>query len=92
MIISLILLDVISVGAAIWLISVVTLWEVASVLVVVRLWLFALLPWPGVGAFAGSAAHDFLHANGSFSRITHRWRMLATFTTSIADGYTSTAS
>ena len=63
MIISLILLDVISVGAAIWLISVVTLWEVASVLVVVWLWLFASLPWAGVGAFAGSAAHDFLHAN-----------------------------
>jgi len=53
MIISLILLDVISVGAAIWLISVVTLWEVSGVLVVVRLWV--LLPWPGVGAFAGSA-------------------------------------
>ena len=63
MIISLILLDVISVGAALWLLIVVTLWEVASVLVVVWLWLFALLPWPGVGAFAGSAAHDFLHAN-----------------------------
>ena len=62
MIISLILLDVISVGAALWLL-VVTLWEVASMLVVVWLWLFALLPWPGVGAFAGSAAHDFLHAN-----------------------------
>ena len=55
MIISLILLDVISVGAALWLLIVVTLWEVTSVLVVVWLWLFASLPWPGVGAFAGSA-------------------------------------
>jgi len=55
MIISLILLDVISVVAALWLLIVVTLWEVASVLVVVRLWLFALLPWSGVGAFAGSS-------------------------------------
>jgi hypothetical protein len=54
---------VISVGAALWLLIVVTLWEVTSVLVVVWLWLFALLPWAGVGAFAGSAAHDFLHAN-----------------------------
>ncbi len=57
MIISLILLDVISVGAAIWLISVVTLRKIPIMAVVVRLWLFALLPWPGVGAFAGSAAH-----------------------------------
>lgn len=63
MIISLILLDVISVGAALWLLIVVTLGEVSGVLVVVRLWLFASLPWAGVGAFAGSAAHDFLHAN-----------------------------
>ena len=63
MIISLILLDVISVGAALWMLIVVTLWEVASVLVVVWLWLFASLPWAGVGAFAGSATHDFLHAN-----------------------------
>jgi hypothetical protein len=55
MIISLILLDVISVGAALWLLIVVTLWEVSGVLVVVRLWLFALLPWPGVCAFAGSS-------------------------------------
>lgn len=55
MIISLILLDVISVGAALWLLIVVTLWEVASMLMVVRLWLFALLPWAGVGAFAGSS-------------------------------------
>ena len=55
MIISLILLDVISVGASLWLLIVVTLWEVASVLVVVWLWLFALLPWAGVGAFAGSS-------------------------------------
>ena len=63
MIISLILLDVISVGAAIWLISVVTLRKIPIMAVVVRLWLFASLPWAGVGAFAGSAAHDFLHAN-----------------------------
>ena len=63
MIISLIVLDVISVGAALWLLIVVTLWEVTSVLVVVWLWLFASLPWAGVGAFAGSATHDFLHAN-----------------------------
>ena len=55
MIISLILLDVISVGAALWLLIVVTLREITSVLVVVWLWHFALLPWPGVGAFAGSA-------------------------------------
>ena len=55
MIISLILLDVISVGAAIWLISVVTLRKIPIMAVVFRLWLFALLPWPGVGAFAGSA-------------------------------------
>ena len=55
MIISLILLDVISVVAALWLLSVVTLWKITSVLVVVRLWLFALLPWAGVGAFAGSS-------------------------------------
>lgn len=55
MIISLILLDVISVGAAIWLISVVTLRKIPIMAVVVRLWLFALLPWPGVGAFAGSS-------------------------------------
>ena len=61
MIISLILLDVISVGAALWLLIVVALREVASVLVVV--WLWVLLPWAGVGAFAGSSAHDFLHAN-----------------------------
>ena len=61
MIISLILLDVIGVGAALWLLIVVTLWEVTSVLMVVRLWV--LLPWAGVGSFAGSAAHDFLHAN-----------------------------
>jgi len=53
MIISIILLDVISVGEALWLLIVVTLWEVSGVLVVVRLWV--LLPWPGVGAFAGSA-------------------------------------
>ena len=53
---------VISVRAALWLL-IVALWEVSGVLVVVRLWLFALLPWAGVGAFAGSAAHDFLHAN-----------------------------
>jgi len=46
---------VISVGAALWLIIVVTLWEVSGVLVVVRLWLFASFPWAGVGAFAGSA-------------------------------------
>ena len=57
MIISLILLDVISVGASLWLLIVVTLWEITSVLVVVWLWLFASLPWAGVGAFAGSAAH-----------------------------------
>jgi len=63
MIIPLSLLDVISVVAALWLLIVVTLWEVTSVLVVVRLWLFALLPWSGVGAFAGSEAHGFLHAN-----------------------------
>ena len=63
MIISLILLDVISVGAALWLLIVVTIREITSVLMVVRLWLFALIPWAGVGAFAGSAAHDFLHAN-----------------------------
>ena len=55
MIISLIVLDVISVVAALWLLIVVAPWEVASVLVVVRLWLFALFPWAGVGAFAGSA-------------------------------------
>ena len=53
MIISLILLDVIGVGAALWLLIVVTLWEVTSVLMVVRLWV--LLPWAGVGAFAGSS-------------------------------------
>ena len=53
MIIPLILLDVISVVAALWLLIVVTLWEVSGVLVVVRL--RVLLPWPGVGAFAGSA-------------------------------------
>jgi len=46
---------VIGVGAALWLLIVVTLREVASVLVVVWLWLFALLPWAGVGAFAGSS-------------------------------------
>ena len=63
MIISLILLDIIGVGAALWLLIVVTLREITSVLVVVRLWLFASLPWAGVGAFAGSATHDFLHAN-----------------------------
>ena len=57
MIISLILLDVISVVAAIWLISVVTLRKIPIMAVVVRLWLFASLPWSGVGAFAGSAAH-----------------------------------
>jgi hypothetical protein len=67
MIISLILLDVIGVGAALWLL-VVTLWEVASVLVVVWLWLFALLPWPGVGAFAGSAAHISPAVGSVFSR------------------------
>ena len=67
MIISLILLDVISVGAAIWLL-VVTLWEVASMLVVVWLWSFALLPWPGVGAFAGSAAHISPAVGSVFSR------------------------
>ena len=50
---------VISVVAALWLLIVVALWEVASVLVVVWLWLLASLPWPGVGAFAGSAAHAF---------------------------------
>jgi hypothetical protein len=42
------------VGQALWLL-IVTIWEVASVLVVVRLWLFASLPWAGVGAFAGSS-------------------------------------
>lgn len=46
---------VISVGVALWLLIVVALWEVASVLVVVWLWLLALLPWAGVGAFAGSS-------------------------------------
>jgi len=46
---------VISVWAALWLLIVVTLREVSGVLVVVWLWLFALLPWPGVGAFAGSS-------------------------------------
>ena len=55
MIISLILLDVISVGAALWLISVVTLRKIPIMAVVVWLWLFALLPWAGVGAFAGSS-------------------------------------
>ena len=33
----------------------VIFWKIASVLVVVWLWLFASLPWPGVGAFAGSS-------------------------------------
>ena len=42
-------------GQALWLLIVVTLWEVASVLVVVWLWLLALLPGAGVGAFAGSS-------------------------------------
>ena len=46
---------VISVGAALWLLIVVTPREITSVLVVVWLWLFALLPWAGVGAFAGSS-------------------------------------
>ena len=55
MIISLILLGVISVVAALWLLIVVTLRKIPIMAVVVRLWLFALLPWPGVGAFAGSA-------------------------------------
>ena len=63
LILSLILLDVISVVESLWLLIVVTLREITSVLVVVRLWLFASLPWAGVGAFAGSATHDFLHAN-----------------------------
>ena len=67
MIISLILLDVISVGAALWLL-IVTLWEVASVLVVVWLWLFASLPRSGVGAFAGSAAHISPAVGSVFSR------------------------
>jgi hypothetical protein len=48
------LLDVIGVQASLWLI-IVAIWEVTGVLMVFRLWLFALLPWPGVGAFAGSA-------------------------------------
>ena len=38
-----------------WKAFMVARMSVAIVLVVVRLWLFALLPWPGVGAFAGSA-------------------------------------
>ncbi len=54
MIISLILLDVISVGAALWMLIVVALREVSIMAVVV--WLWFLLPWAGVGAFAGSAA------------------------------------
>jgi len=46
---------VISVVAALWLLIVVALREVASVLVVVWLWLLALLPGSGVGAFSGSS-------------------------------------
>jgi len=42
------------VGQALWLL-IVTIWEVASVLVVVWLWLLALLPGSGVGAFSGSS-------------------------------------
>ena len=39
----------------VFLLKVVYVWEITSMLMVFRLWLFALLPWSGVGAFAGSA-------------------------------------